>query len=103
MLIDKPLRRLKRLNTKDCLWPYILKILSEKPSHAYILRREIEKRFGFLPGTITAYSTLYSMYLNSFVSTEMRGRRKIYKITKTGKQALKKASNFHKELAKKLE
>lgn len=102
MLIDKPLRRLKRLNTKECLWPYVLKLLSEKPSHAYTLRQEIKKHFNFLPGTVTAYSTLYSLYLNGLVSKEIQGRKKIYKITKLGRQRLKEAVNFYKETLKRL-
>lgn len=102
MLIDKPLRRLKNLNTYDCLWPYVLKILSEKPSHAYTLRKEIEKRFGFLPGTVTAYTTLYSLYLNGFVKKEIKGRITVYEITKAGKQELKKAAKFYKETFKRL-
>lgn len=102
MLINKPLKRLKRLNTYECLWPYILKLLSEKPSHAYTLRKEIKKRFGFLPGTVTAYSTLYSLYRHGFVSIEVQGRRKIYRITEAGKKELKKASSFYQHIFKKL-
>lgn len=102
MLIDKPLRRLKKLNTYDCLWPYVLKILDEKPTHAYTLRQEIKKRFNFLPGTVTAYTTLYSLYLNGFVKKEIKGRRTIYEITEEGKQELKKAAKFYRETFKKL-
>ncbi len=102
MLISKPMQRLERLNTKECLWPYILKILSEKPSHAYTLRKKIKKQFGFMPGTMTAYSTLYSLFLNGFVSKEIQGRRKIYKITQKGKRELKKAREFYKKIYNKL-
>jgi DNA-binding PadR family transcriptional regulator len=102
MLIDKPLRRLKTLNTTACLWPYILKILKNKPAHAYILRQEIKKRFGFLPGQVTSYTTLYSLYKQGLVTYERKDRIKIYKITSKGRLELKKALEFYKETTKEL-
>jgi len=102
MLINKPMKRLKRLNSQECLWPYILKLVSEKPVHAYVLRERINKKFRFLPGMVTAYTTLYSLYLNDFVSREIKGRRTVYKITPKGRIELKKAAKFYKEMAKKL-
>jgi len=102
MLIDKPIKRLARLNTKECLWPYILKILSEKPTHAYILREKIQKRFNFLPGQVTSYTTLYSLKKQGFVSKEKKDRLVIYKITVKGKEALRQAQNFYKDIYKRL-
>ncbi len=102
MLIDKPVKRLIKLNTKECLWPYILKILSEKPMHAYVIRKEINKRFNFLPGQVTSYTTLYSLKKQGLVSKEKKDRIVIYKITEKGKQALKEAQNFYKSMLKKL-
>lgn len=102
MLTDKPMRRLTYLNTTECLWPYILKIISEKPSHAYTLRREIQKKFGFLPGQVTSYTTLYSLFRQGLVEKERKDRIVVYKITKKGKQELKKALAFYKMTHKKL-
>lgn len=102
MLINTPIERLKKLNTYDCLWPYILKILSEKPTHAYTLRKQIKKQFNFLPGTVTAYTTLYALYIEDLVTYEIKGNRKIYKLTSLGKRELKKAIFFYQQTLKKL-
>ncbi len=102
MLIDKPMKRLVKLNTQECLWPYILKILKEKPAHAYILRQEIKKRFDFLPGQVTSYTTLYSLKKQGFVSKEKKDRLVVYTITEKGKQALKQSQDFYRNTTKKL-
>ena len=103
MLFNKPLDRLKILNTYDCLWPYILRLLEEKPMHAYILREKVKKRFKFLPGAVTSYTTLYSLYVEGLVSKEVQGRVTIYKITKKGRLELKKARDFYKETLRNLD
>ena len=102
MLVDRPIKRLIRLNTKDCLWPYILSILNKKPTHAYILREEIRKKFNFLPGQVTSYTTLYSLKKQGLVSKEKRDRIIVYKITPKGKDTLKQAKNFYKEILRKI-
>ena len=98
----KLLKRLEQLNTKDCLWMYILRILHEKETHAYMLRSEIKKRFGFTPGTVTAYRVIYYLVSKGLVSKRAEGRRKVYSITERGKEELKKAVNFYKKQAKEL-
>ena len=92
---DKLIRRLKFLNTKDCLWLYILRILNDGPVHAYSIRKEVEKRFGFMPGNVTAYRVLYSLTSGGFVSKKTDGRRKIYSITMNGKKELNEAVAFY--------
>ncbi len=100
---DKLLKRLADLNTKDCLWIYILRILLDRPVHAYMLRREIEHRFGFRPGTVTAYRVLYHLTGKGFVSKKADGRRKIYHITEKGRSELKSAVKFYRDQIKALE
>lgn len=95
-----PFSRLKELNTKDCLWIYILKILSEKTTHAYTIRKEIDERFGFKPGIMTAYKVLYLLHKKGFVKKSVQGRKKIYTITDKGKKELKKARDFYKNIVK---
>ena len=57
---DTPeMKRLKRSLTTETLWFWILKLLSRNPRHAYILRKEIENEFGFVPGNVTCYKVLY--------------------------------------------
>ncbi|MBU0898896.1 MAG: PadR family transcriptional regulator [Nanoarchaeota archaeon] len=97
-----PLKRLKLLNTRECLWIYILRILKEGSSHAYTLRKEIEKRFKFKPGTMTAYKVLYLLTASGFVTKKDEGRKKIYHITEKGEKALKEAADFYKNLVKRL-
>lgn len=94
------LDKLKKNNTVDCLYPYILKILSEKPVHAYILRGKIEKRFGFKPGNVTAYRVLYLLKKQGLVEKTKKDRIKIYKVTRKGKNELKKAAEFYRNQIK---
>ena len=49
-------RELERLHRKlgvELLWIYLLSMLKKKPSHAYVLRRQVEEKFGFLPGNVS--------------------------------------------------
>jgi PadR family transcriptional regulator PadR len=98
----KLLRRLADLNTKDCLWMYILRILRDRPAHAYALRQEIYDRFGFRPGTVTAYRVLYYLTARGLVSKKAEGRRKIYTITPSGRAELNIAVGFYRKQAESL-
>ena len=97
-----PFERLKKLNTKDCLWIYILRILREKDTHAYTLRETIKSRYGFQPGIMTAYKVLYLLERRGLVKQTREGRKRIYSITPKGKSELKKAGRFYQSLAKTL-
>lgn len=97
------LKRLEKLNTKDCLWIYILGILKNDPMHAYVIRKEIEKKYGFRPGNVTAYRVLYRLTGMKLVNKTKEGRRVVYSITPKGRFDLKKAINFYKHLIKMLE
>ena len=89
--MERPVERLKRKLGIELLWIYILSMLKKKPSHAYILRKEIEKRFGFLPGNVSVYVVMYKLQARNFVSARQDGNRTVYSITKEGKQLLKEA------------
>ncbi len=95
-----PMEKLRRNNTHECLWPYILRILKDKPSHGYVLRKEIERRFGFKPGKVTAYLVLYSLTKKGYVEKKKIGRRQVYRITSKGRELLRKAVNFYSERAR---
>ena len=97
-----PMGKLRRNNTHECLWPYILRILKDRPSHAYVLRKEIERRFGFEPGRVTAYLVLYSLTKKGYVEKRRVGRRQVYRITAKGKELLRKAVSFYSERVKML-
>ena len=94
-MADRLLKRLEDMNRRECLWIYILRILRDTPMHAYALRREIEKRFGFRPGTVTSYRVIYSLSSGGFVSKKTEGRRKMYHITEKGKRELESAARFY--------
>ena len=98
-----PLNRLKELNTRECLWIYILKLLTEKPMHAYVLRRQIQDRFGFRPGTVTAYKVLYLLNRGGFVEKKPSDRQKVYNVTPKGRRALREAAAFYRERVRLLE
>ncbi len=97
-----PMRRLEHLNTKENLWVFILRILAEGPVHGYTFRGEIEDRFGFRPGTMTAYKVLYSLRKGGYVRVTQEGRKKVYSITPQGKEALAKAADFYSGMADRL-
>jgi DNA-binding PadR family transcriptional regulator len=97
-----PLKRLTVLNTRDCLWVYILRILAEKPLHAYAIRKEIRERYGFTPGTVTAYKVLYLLRKSGHVEKRQQGRINIYSITDRGRKDLEKARRFYTKMAKTL-
>ena len=92
------LERLEKLNTKDCLWIYILSIIKKEPMHAYAIRKEIGRKFGFLPGTVTAYKVLYLLNRAGVVDKRKDGRRVLYSITPKGRADLKKAIGFYREM-----
>jgi DNA-binding PadR family transcriptional regulator len=88
---SRELFRLKRKLGVELLWVYILSLLKKKPSHAYVLRKEIESKFGFLPGNVSAYVVLYKLQNRGFVSSSKEGNRTVYSITAEGKALLKEA------------
>ncbi len=97
------LERLETNNTVNCLWPYILKIISQEPVHAYQIRKQVEKRFGFRCGRVSAYHVLYKLVKRGLASKRQEGRKVVYSITEKGISALKKAADFYKQRAKLLE
>lgn len=98
-----PLKRLEHLNTKENLWIYILKILEKSPTHAYTIRKEIHGRYGFRPGTMTAYKVLYLLRKEGFVTKARDGRKRVYTITEKGRRNLSGAIKFYRERVRMLE
>lgn len=97
-----PIERLQKSNTKENLWLYILSLLKEREIYGWEIPKLIEKEFGFRPGKITPYRVLYRLEKDGFVKSEMKERRRIYKITKKGEGELNLAKNFYKKLLKEL-
>ena len=44
--------RLKRKMGVEMLWIFILSLLKDKESHAYILKKKIEEEFDFITGNV---------------------------------------------------
>jgi DNA-binding PadR family transcriptional regulator len=97
-----PIERLKKSNTKENLWIYILYLLQEKNVYGWEILNLIKKKFNFKPGRITPYRVLYRLQENGFVKSKMKERRRMYEITKKGEEELKRAKGFYKEILKKL-
>ncbi len=97
-----PIKRLEKSNTKENLWIYILYLLQKKSTYGWEVLDLIEKKFKFKPGRITPYRVLYRLKKNGFVKSEMKKRRRMYQITKKGREELKRAKEFYEEILKKL-
>jgi len=97
-----PLERLKKLNTTDNLWLYILSLLKDRELYGWEIPSLIEKKFNFKPGRITPYRVLYRLEGDGFVKSKLEGRRRIYQITEKGKTELNKAKNFYRQILKEI-
>ena len=98
----QPIERLKKLNTKENLWIYILILLKKKPLYAWELPSLIEEEFGFRPGNITPYRVLYRLEAESLVKSNLKDRRRTYQITEKGSKELDEVKDFYKDIINKL-
>lgn len=98
-----PFERLQKTNTKDNLWLYLLSLLKERDLYGWEIPKLVEKKFAFRPGRITPYRVLYRLEKDGFVKSDLKERRRIYKITEKGKKELAKAKEFFRLLLKLLE
>ncbi|MDD3386848.1 MAG: PadR family transcriptional regulator [Candidatus Pacebacteria bacterium] len=99
----KPYERLIKSNTKENLWIYILLVLQKEPHYGWDLYTIIEKDFGFKPGSITPYRVLYRLEDQGLVTSETKERKRVYKITKLGKDELVKVKDFYSQIIKKID
>lgn len=95
-----PMKRLQISNTKENLWIYVLFLLKEKELYGWEIPSLIGKRFNFKPGRITPYRVLYRLEEDGFVKSKMDERRRVYQITEKGREELKEAKNFYKQILK---
>ena len=97
-----PLERLQKSNTKENLWLYILFLLKNREIYGWEIPSLIERKFNFKPGRITPYRVLYRLEKEGFVKSELKERRRVYKVTEKGKKELQEAKNFYREILNKL-
>jgi DNA-binding PadR family transcriptional regulator len=98
----KPIERLKKSNTVENLWMYVLALLETKPLYGWEIPDLIEKEFGFRPGKITPYRVLYRLEIDKFVTSSVKERRRIYEISALGKKELLSATSLIIDLARQL-
>jgi DNA-binding PadR family transcriptional regulator len=98
----QPIERLKKLNTKENLWIYILILLKKNPLYAWELPSLIENEFGFRPGNITPYRVLYRLEAENLVKSNLKDRRRTYQLTEKGSKELNQVKDFYKEIINKL-
>jgi DNA-binding PadR family transcriptional regulator len=101
--MSRPFDRLKKLNTIENLWVYILLLLKESELYGWEIQSLIKKRFHFRPGLITPYRVLYRLEKNGLVKSKIKEQRRLYQITEKGEKELESAKEFYKEILKKLE
>lgn len=90
----QPIERLEKKIDRENLWLCILCILEEGDRYGFEIRQLIQKKFGFLAGNVTAYKVLYLLEKGGYVKQYLKNGKKYYKITKHGKEQLKKARTF---------
>jgi len=95
--------------TKENLWLYILRMLSERPMYAYEISKNLKNRFHFSVATVTTYVILYRMQFEGLirVKTEKidprRADRKYYEPTEKGLETLQKGKSFLQEVITRLQ
>jgi len=99
-----PFERLQKLNTKGNLWIYILSLLKKRSLYGWQIQSLIEERFNFKPGKITPYRVFYRLEKQGFVKSEKddKNRRRVYEITKKGRQELERAKKFYQKILDKI-
>ena len=75
----------------------VLKALDKKPLSGYALMKFIEDKIGTKPSPGSMYPLLDDLKKDSFVVCKKDGRKKIYSLTKAGKEHLK-IINLHKDI-----
>ncbi|MBI2076697.1 MAG: PadR family transcriptional regulator [Candidatus Aenigmarchaeota archaeon] len=90
----RPLERLKTSVYVENLWLHILRLLSKKSYTGYVIRGEINKKFGFWVGNVTSYKVLYMLEKGGYVRSEKHGREIYYIITPKGKEELEAGEKF---------
>ena len=90
--------RLRSKVQKENLWFFILVLLSSDERYGFELRHLINEEFGFWRGNVTAYRVLYDLENSRLVKSEVKDRRKYYRITGQGRSELEAARAFLRTL-----
>lgn len=100
---SKPIIRLNTSLTTGNIWLHILSLIRKKGKvYAYALDSELEKTSGFRPSKVMIYLVLYKLEGEGLIASEMEERRKYYRLTTKGKDALDYAKGYLAGLGKRL-
>ena len=77
-------------------------IRKEGEAYAYTLPEEMERRFGFKCSRVMVYIVLHMLEGQKLISSSEKGRRKYYKLTKSGEETLDNAKAYLKMLSSSL-
>lgn len=96
------MERLRKKTTKEILWIYILRLLSERDMYAYELKAALQERFGIDPARVTPYVVLYRLEREGYVDSSWKEKKKYYHTTEKGRELLDKGIKYLEELMEKL-
>jgi len=100
---SKPEKRLISTLTTGNIWLHILSLINkEGKAYAYALDKDLEKNRSFMPSKVMIYLVLYKLEGEGLIESEMEERRKYYRMTPKGKNALRFAKEYLTALAKEL-
>lgn len=96
----RPIKRLRRHLTIENLWLYILSIIRrDGECYAYTLPEQIEKDFYFRPSGVMVYIVLHMLEGEGLIKSEMRERRRYYRLTEKGRGTLSEAKKYFRLLS----
>ncbi|KON34195.1 MAG: hypothetical protein AC479_01755 [miscellaneous Crenarchaeota group-6 archaeon AD8-1] len=86
---NKFVRQIRRRLVKNFLDTIFLSELKKnQPQSAYALMNLVHRKFGFLISAGTVYALLYSMERKELVKGEISENKRIYRLTKKGKETI---------------
>lgn len=97
-----PLNRLKKKTSKEILWIYILRLLTERDLYAYELKKLLKDRYDIDPALITPYVVLYRLEREGYVTNRWDKNKKYYVISEKGRLLLKEGIKYLEGIVEKL-
>ncbi len=77
-------------------------IRKDGEAYAYALPEEMERRFGFKCSRVMVYIVLHMLEGQKLIQSSEKGRRKYYKLTKSGSDTLDDAKKYLKMISSSL-
>jgi len=93
--IDDAVKGFRERCVKSILDLVILRLLLEKPLGAYEIIGAIHNKSGVMLSPGTVYPTLFSLERKKLIETEWVSRKKVYKLSNTGRSTVDKLSDAY--------